>query len=150
VRVKVQEKDFDVGAELAALMNETPGAGAAVTFSGCVRGEDAGGAISALELEHYPAMTEKKLQEIAAKAVERFGLQNALIIHRFGKLAPGERIVLVVTLAAHREDAFEGAKLLMDYLKTEAPFWKKEITGGSERWVEAKASDDAKKKRWEK
>ena len=150
MRVKVQAEDFDVGAELKALMGETPGAGAAVTFTGYVRGEDARGGISALELEHYPAMTEKKLAVIAADAGRRFRLQNALIVHRVGRLSPGDRIVLVAAVAAHREDAFEAAKFLMDYLKTEAPFWKKESYAGGKRWVEAKGTDDAKKARWEK
>lgn len=150
MRVKVQEADFEVGGELKALMKATPDAGAAVTFTGCVRGEDARGVISSLELEHYPGMTEKKLAEIAGEAVKRFHLQNALVIHRFGKLKPGDRIVLVITLARHREEAFEGAKFLMDYLKTAAPFWKKEIYADGGRWVEAKRADDEKKERWEK
>jgi len=150
MRITVQEKDFDAAVELAALMKETPGAGAAVTFTGYVRSEDTRERISALELEHYPVMTEKKLAEIADETVKRFRLKNALVIHRVGTLKPGDRIVLVIALAAHREEAFDAARFLMDYLKTEAPFWKKEIYAGAERWVEVKKSDNAKTKRWRK
>lgn len=135
--IRVQHEDFDVSAEIAALTKARTDIGAVVTFSGIVRDV-------ALELEHYPGMTERELDKIEAEAHARWKLQASLIIHRIGKLAPGENIVLVVTASAHRGDAFEAAEFLMDYLKTRAPFWKRE----GENWVAAKASDDKATERW--
>ena len=135
--IRVQHEDFDVGSEIAALTSARTDIGAVVTFSGIVRDV-------ALELEHYPGMTERELNRIEAEAHARWKLQASLIIHRIGKLAPGDNIVLVVTASAHRGDAFEAAEFLMDYLKTRAPFWKRE----GENWVAAKASDDKAAERW--
>lgn len=137
--IRVQTQDFDIGAEVAGLTRGHTGIGAVVTFSGIVRDV-------ALELEHYPAMTERELERIEAEAHERWMLQASLIIHRVGKLSPGDNIVLVVTASAHRGDAFQAAEFLMDYLKTRAPFWKRE----GEKWVEARDSDDEAAKRWSK
>lgn len=135
--IRVQHKDFNVSAEIAALTRARTDIGAVVTFSGIVRDV-------ALELEHYPGMTERELDRIEMEAHARWSLQASLIIHRIGKLAPGDNIVLVVTASAHRGDAFEAAEFLMDYLKTRAPFWKRE----GENWVAAKASDDKASERW--
>ena len=148
MRVAVQPAAFDLGAEVAAFAAGVRGAGAVVSFTGLVR--DEGGTLSAMEIEHYPGMTEKELERIEAEATERWPLQASLIVHRVGTLKPGDNIVLVVTAAAHREAAFEAANFLMDYLKTEAPFWKLEERGGQKRWVEPRASDDRAKARWEK
>lgn len=136
--IHVQTEDFDIGDEVAALTQGRSDIGAVVTFSGIVRDV-------ALELEHYPGMTERELARIEAEAQTRWKLQASLIIHRIGKLAPGDNIVLVITASAHRGDAFAAAEFLMDYLKTRAPFWKRE----GEKWVEAKASDDEAASRWE-
>jgi molybdopterin synthase catalytic subunit len=135
--IRVQAGDFDIGAEIAALTKGRTDIGAVVTFSGIVRDV-------ALELEHYPGMTERELLSIEKEAHGRWPLQASLIVHRIGKLAPGDNIVLVVTASAHRGDAFSAAEFLMDYLKTRAPFWKRE----GEKWVEAKASDDEAASRW--
>lgn len=141
--IRVQTEDFDVSAEIAALTATRIDVGAVVTFSGIVRDV-------ALELEHYPGMTERELGKIEEEARARWKLQASLIIHRIGKLNPGENIVLVVTASAHREDAFKAAEFLMDYLKTRAPFWKREeFADGTERWVEAKAEDDRAADRWQ-
>jgi len=137
--IRVQTQDFDIGAEIAALTSGRTDIGAVVTFTGLVRDV-------VLELEHYPGMTERELERIEAEAHERWRLQASLIIHRVGKLAPGDNIVLVVTASAHRGDAFQAAEFLMDYLKTRAPFWKRE----GEKWVEARESDDEAAKRWSK
>ncbi|MEX2519950.1 MAG: molybdenum cofactor biosynthesis protein MoaE [Paracoccaceae bacterium] len=140
--IRVQEADFDLGAEAEALQL---GAGAVVTFTGVVRGEG----VSAMTLEHYPGMTEAALDEIEAEARARWALTGALIIHRIGRLLPGERIMMVAAASQHRAAAFEAAEFLMDYLKTGAPFWKKEETGTDTRWVDARDIDDAAVARWE-
>lgn len=136
--IRVQTEDFDINAEIAALTQSRTDVGAVVTFTGIVRDV-------ALELEHYPGMTERELRKIEEEAHRRWKLQASLIVHRIGKLAPGDNIVLVVTASAHRGDAFSAAEFLMDYLKTRAPFWKRE----GERWVEAKESDDKAAARWD-
>ena len=123
------------------------GSGAIVTFTGVVRDNDAG-TLSAMEIEHYPGMPEKALSEIAQQAVTRFDLQDALVIHRHGRLVPGEQIMMVATAARHRRSAFEAAEFLMDYLKSRAPFWKCEITSEGEAWVAAKDEDEAALNRW--
>ncbi len=139
--VRVQREDFDLGAETAAL---EAGAGAVVTFTGIVRGGD----VSAMTLEHYPGMTEAALAEIEAEARTRWPLSGATIIHRVGRLLPGERIMMVAAASAHRQAAFEAAEFLMDYLKTRAPFWKKEETGAGARWVDARETDESAARRW--
>lgn len=151
--VKVQREDFDVGAELAALTRGRTSIGGVTLFVGLVRdfiGEKGAGgeSVSAMTLEHYPGMTEKQLEAIEAEARARWPLDDALIIHRYGRLEPGEQIVLVATASAHREAAFESCHFLIDWLKTKAPFWKLEATPDGERWVEAKDSDDAAAARW--
>ncbi len=142
--VRVQEGDFDVGAELAALSDGCAEIGAVVSFTGLVRGAG----IEALTLEHYPGMTETALASIEAEAHARWPLQATLVIHRVGILPPGARIVLVATASAHRAAAFEAAAFLMDYLKTRAPFWKKEGTPGGGHWVDAREADAQADARW--
>ena len=146
--VRVQAGDFDVAAEIAALTSGRPGIGAVVTFSGLCRDEQ--GRLSALELEHYPGMAQAEIARIAAEAVERWALDGLTVIHRYGKLRPGDNIVLVVSASSHRQAAFEAAGFLMDYLKSRAPFWKKEHrSDGSEGgWVEARESDEQAAARW--
>lgn len=146
--IRVQTEDFDIGAEVAALTQARHDIGAVVTFSGTVR--DKTGDLVALELEHYPGMTEKELARIDAEAHRRWPLEASLIVHRIGRLAPGENIVLVVTASAHRRAAFEAAQFLMDYLKTRAPFWKREETASGGDWVDARDSDDAAAERWKR
>ena len=147
--IRVQEDDFDVGAEIRALMDGRSDIGAIVTFTGTVRGEAGDKAIRALTLEHYPGMTEKELARIEAEAAARWTLDASLIVHRHGRLAPGDNIVLVITASKHRQAAFDAAQFLMDYLKTSAPFWKKEeLAEGPERWVESCAADDDAAGRW--
>jgi molybdopterin synthase catalytic subunit len=147
--VRLQEDPFDLGDEVARLTLGRSDAGAVVTFSGLCRDRaDSGERLVALTLEHYPGMTEQELGRIEAEARERWTLADALLVHRHGRILPGEPIVLVVTLAAHRRAAFEAAEFLMDYLKTSAPFWKREETAGGASWVEAKGSDDAAADRW--
>jgi molybdopterin synthase catalytic subunit len=143
--VRVQREDFDLGAELAALSAGRRDIGALVSFSGLVR--DSGG-LAAMELEHYPGMTEKALAGIEAEARRRWALQACLIIHRFGCLTPGEQIMMVATASAHRGEAFAAAEFLMDYLKSRAPFWKKESMADGTRWVEARDADTAALDRW--
>lgn len=138
--VRVQAGDFDIGVELAALRGRD--IGALVSFSGIVRGK------YQLELEHYPGMTEKALAAIEAQAVSRWTLQASLIVHRYGVLQPGEQIVLVAAAASHRHAAFEAAEFMMDYLKSEAPFWKKEGKGADARWVDARVEDGVAMRRW--
>ncbi len=145
--IRVQEQDFDIGAEIAALRNGRTDAGAIAVFIGAVR-DLAQAGLSAMVLEHYPGMTEKELARIDAEAHERWPLLDSLIVHRIGKLRPGDNIVLVVTLSAHRSDAFEAAQFLMDYLKTSAPFWKTEETLAGRSWVEARRSDEDVAERW--
>ncbi|MDX8503303.1 molybdenum cofactor biosynthesis protein MoaE [Mesorhizobium sp. VK4C] len=148
--IRVQREDFDVAAEIAALTKGRADIGAVVTFSGLCR--DEAGALAALELEHYPGMAEAEIGRIAAEAIERWPLQGLSVIHRHGKIAPGENIVLVVAASAHRQAAFEAANFLMDYLKSRAPFWKKEhrADGSEGGWVEAKEADDEAADRWKK
>ncbi|MDX8495047.1 molybdenum cofactor biosynthesis protein MoaE [Mesorhizobium sp. VK22B] len=146
--IRVQREDFDVAAEIAALTKGRADIGAVVTFSGLCRDEE--GALAALELEHYPGMAEAEIGRIAAEATERWPLQGLAVIHRHGKIAPGENIVLVAAASAHRQAAFEAANFLMDYLKSRAPFWKKEhrADGSEGGWVEAKEADDEAADRW--
>ena len=147
--VRVQEQDFRTDEEVTGLLAGRSDAGAVVTFTGLVRGEAHGRALSAMELEHYPGMTEAELERVEAEARRRFDLIDTLIIHRYGELRPGERIVLVVAVSAHREAAFNAASFLMDYLKTRAPFWKKERgQDGAGVWVDAREADDAAAQRW--
>lgn len=146
MRVAVQSQPFDVGAEVSAFTSGVRGAGAVVSFTGLVR--DEGGTLSAMEIEHYPGMTEKAISAIAEEAVGRWSLADALVIHRFGKLGSGEAIMMVATAAPHRGDAFAAAEYLMDYLKSRAPFWKKELGAGGEAWVAAKDADEDALKRW--
>ena len=148
--VRVQSELFDVGAEVAALTAGREDAGGVVTFTGFVRGQADGRDLALLTLEHYPGMTERELERIDDEARARFGLLGSTVIHRIGALTPGEPIVLVVTAAAHRRAAFEAAEFLMDYLKSRAPFWKKEsFRDGSERWVDARDCDSAALERWQ-
>jgi molybdopterin synthase catalytic subunit len=151
VTVRVQREDFDIGAEVKRLTAGRTDVGAIVTFTGTVRGEAGGRPIAAMILEHYPGMTEGELARVASEACGRWPLQAALVIHRYGELRPGDNIVLVITASAHRQAAFEAAAFLMDYLKTRAPFWKKEISPAGEAiWVEARADDDAALERWQR
>ena len=147
--IRVQEGDFDIGAEVRALTGGRTDIGAVVTFAGTVRGEAAGKPLSAMHLEHYPGMTEVELTRVDEEANRRWPLQASLIVHRFGDLKPGENIVLVVAASAHRQAAFDAAQFMMDFLKTKAPFWKKETDGGgSGDWVDARESDDTALERW--
>ncbi|MGI9403712.1 MAG: molybdopterin synthase catalytic subunit MoaE [Hyphomicrobium sp.] len=147
--VKVQSEDFDVAAEVVALTAGRTDIGAIVTFTGRVRDDDNGRPIASMTLEHYPGMTETELSRIEAEASARWPLQASLIVHRTGKLSPGDNIVLVVTASAHRQAAFEAAGFLMDYLKTRAPFWKKETgPSGEGSWVEAREDDETAAVRW--
>jgi molybdopterin synthase catalytic subunit len=142
--VSVQEADFDVGAEIAALTTGGADAGAVASFVGVVRG----GGIQAMTLEHYPGMTEKALNEIVADARSRWDLLGVRVIHRIGRLLPGDQIVLVVTSSTHRQAAFDACEFIMDYLKTQASFWKREETAAGSHWVDARESDDAALRRW--
>ncbi|GAA5078056.1 molybdenum cofactor biosynthesis protein MoaE [Roseibacterium beibuensis] len=147
--VRVQSDPFDMGAELnafAAAMAKK-NAGAVVSFSGLTR-DIATGDLDAMEIEHYPGMTEKALAEIRDEAIERFNLSDAMILHRHGRMGPGEPIMMVATAARHRADAFQGAEFLMDYLKSRAPFWKKEITAQGAEWVAARDEDEDALSRW--
>ena len=147
-RVRIQQADFDVGAELAALQQGRTDIGAWTSFVGCVRGNTPDDAVAALTLEHYPGMTERSIAAMIVEAQRRFSVLDALVIHRVGRLLPGERIVLVAAASAHRRDAFQACEFLMDYLKTHAPFWKKEATPQGERWVDARVADDVALARW--
>ena len=144
--IRVQQEDFDIGAEIAALTGARTDIGAVVTFTGTVR--DCAGTVTAMTLEHYPGMTEAELARIEAQAHTRWPLQASLIVHRTGTLKPGDNIVLVITASEHRDAAFDAARFLMDYLKTGAPFWKRETGPEGSKWVEAKAGDDAATTRW--
>ncbi len=148
--IRLQTEDFDVSAEVRGLTDGRTDVGAVVTFTGLVRDLAGDAAISSMTLEHYPAMAEKELSEIEAEAHRRWTLLDSLIIHRHGTLKPGDQIVLVVTASAHREDAFLAAQFLMDWLKTKAPFWKKEATEAGDKWVAARGEDDAAADRWDK
>jgi len=146
VRVAVQAAAFDIGAELARFTARAKGAGAIVSFTGIVR--DEAGTLLAMEIEHYPGMTEQSLAAMADMSALRWNLAEVLIVHRHGRLVPGEPIMMVATATAHRADAFQAAEYLMDYLKSRAPFWKKEITATGSSWVAAKAADEAALNRW--
>jgi molybdopterin synthase catalytic subunit len=146
--VRVQTGDFEIGAEIAAMRRGNPKVGAVASFIGVVRDLNDGGEVAEMTLEHYPGMTEKALEKIVAEARSRWRIYDALVVHRVGTLKPGDQIVLVVVTGAHRGEAFEACEFLMDYLKTRAPFWKKERTPGGARWVEARESDDAAADRW--
>lgn len=146
--VRVQAQDFDVGRELEALTGGRTDVGAVASFVGLVRNANDGNAISAMTLEHYPGMTEKALEDICAQAHARWDLLDTLVIHRVGPLRPGDRIVLVGVASPHRGEAFAACEFIMDYLKTRAPFWKREETPDGARWVEARESDDAAAGRW--
>lgn len=148
--IRVQRESFDAGAELNAMLAKAKDPGAAVAFVGLVREMGETGRIRAISLEHYPGMTERELARIEAEAAARFRLDDALVIHRYGEMKPGDPIVLVITMAKHRQDAFAAAQFLMDYLKTRAPFWKAETGDSGVAWVEARASDDESAKRWKK
>ncbi|MBK4736835.1 molybdenum cofactor biosynthesis protein MoaE [Noviherbaspirillum pedocola] len=147
--VKVQSEDFDAGREVAALRAGHPEVGAVAMFIGTVRDINEGSTVAEMELEHYPGMTERSLEDIVARAKARWNLVDALVIHRIGPMRPQEQIVLVATLSAHRGEAFASCEFIMDYLKTEAPFWKKEQTPEGARWVDARVSDDAALKKWQ-
>lgn len=146
----VQSQDFDIAAEISKLRQGRTDIGAIVSFTGLVRDFHGDQKIHKMTLEHFPGMAEKQLEAICKTAEGRWPLQGGTVIHRYGPLSPGDQIVLVITLSAHREAAFEAAEFIMDWLKTEAPFWKKEQTATSETWVEAKKSDMQKCKKWQK
>jgi molybdopterin synthase catalytic subunit len=148
--VRVQHEDFDVGAEIARLRAGTPNVGAVACFVGVVRDLNDGADVATMTLEHYPGMTEKALRGIVEQARARWNLGDVLVIHRVGELRPADQIVLVAVTSAHRGEAFAACEFVMDYLKTEAPFWKKETTPGGARWVDARDSDDAARERWER
>ena len=148
--IRIQEKDFDISAEIAALRKDDPRVGAVVTFLGAVRDMNEGSQVKGMTLEHYPGMTEKALQEILDEAKTRWDIYQTLVIHRVGPLLPEDQIVLVVVTSAHRGEAFAACEFIMDYLKTAAPFWKKEDTPEGERWVDARVADDAAMARWNK
>ena len=146
--VRVQEADFDTGRELDAMTRGRKDVGALASFTGLVRDANDGSAVSSMTLEHYPGMTEKALADICAQAHSRWDLIDTLVIHRVGALKPGDRIVLVGVTSAHRGEAFAACEFIMDYLKTRAPFWKREDTPGGARWVEARTSDDNAAAKW--
>jgi molybdopterin synthase catalytic subunit len=147
-RVSIQAEPFDVAAETAALHGSDAGIGAIASFIGTVRDRSDGQGVSAMELEHYPGMTESAIEAMIDEAFRRFDLRAARVVHRVGLLRPGDGIVLVLVASAHRGAAFQGCEFLMDYLKTQAPFWKKETTPGGARWVDARVADDAALARW--
>ena len=147
--VRVQTEDFDVGLEMLALRQKNPKVGAVASFVGVVRDLNNGDDVSALTLEHYPGMTERSLEDIVSEARDRWDIYDALIIHRVGTLLPLDQIVLVLVTSAHRGESFKACEFLMDYLKTRAPFWKKEQTSFGDRWVEARESDTSAAMRWE-
>lgn len=146
--VRVQREDFDPGTEVEALTAGNAGVGGVVSFVGLVRDMAGDGPIRSMTLEHYPGMTERKLREIEEEARRRWPLDASLIVHRYGRLEPGERIVLVAAASPHRDAAFDACRFLIDWLKTQAPFWKQEETPQGSRWVEAKESDDKAAERW--
>jgi molybdopterin synthase catalytic subunit len=150
-RVRIQTDDFDVSSEIASLRAGDAGIGAVVSFVGTVRDRDADGCageVSGLELEHYPGMTEKAIEAMIDAAFRRFGIRAARVVHRVGPLAPSAQIVLVLTASAHRGPAFQACEFLMDYLKTQAPFWKRETTATGAHWVDARVADDEALARW--
>ena len=146
--VRIQTEDFDLGAEVAALRRGNAAIGAVATFTGLVRDVNEGDAVSGMTLEHYPGMTEKSIDEIIGQARRRWNVIDALVVHRVGVLQPTDQIVLVVVASAHRGDAFAACEFIMDFLKTRAPFWKKEQTADGARWVDARVTDDAAAERW--
>ena len=146
--VTIQQDDFNLGAEVAALRDGDPLVGAVAAFVGTVRDRNDGTAVSAMELEHYPGMTERAIESMVAEARRRFDLRGVRVIHRIGALMPRDQIVLVAVTSTHRHDAFQACEFLMDYLKTQAPFWKKETTPEGARWVDARQADDAALARW--
>jgi molybdopterin synthase catalytic subunit len=146
--IRVQTENFDPGVEIARLHAGRSDIGAVVSFVGLVRGESHGEKLTSMTLEHFPGMTERELTRIADEAKARWQLNGVVVVHRIGELKPGERIVLVVTAAGHRQSAFEAAEFLMDFLKTRAPFWKRELRASGEHWVEARGSDDEAAARW--
>ena len=148
MKISVQTEDFDLGAECAAITRGRSDIGALASFVGLVRDSNDGAGISRMTLEHYPGMTEQSLAEIVEQARGRWDVMDATVIHRVGELKPGDNIVLVVVASAHRGDAFAACEFIMDYLKTRAPFWKKEKTPEGERWVDARESDDESAARW--
>jgi molybdopterin synthase catalytic subunit len=148
ITIRIQQADFDVAQEIAALTKGRTDTGAVVTFSGICRGTEDGGTIAALTLEHYPGMAEAEIARHAEMAASRWPLTGLTIIHRVGRIAPSENIVLVVTASAHRQAAFEAAEFLMDYLKAHAPFWKREEGASGTAWVEARDHDGAAAGRW--
>jgi molybdopterin synthase catalytic subunit len=150
MKIQVQESDFDPGAEIAALHAGQPRVGAVASFVGLVRDLNDGGSVTTLTLEHYPAMTGKSLREIAEQALGRWSLLDVTVIHRVGKLQPLDRIVFVGVASRHRGEAFAACEFIMDYLKTRAPFWKKEGTPAGDRWIEARSTDDMAADRWKK
>lgn len=147
--VRIQTADFDAGAEIAALRRDNPGIGAVASFIGICRDANDGDAVSTMTLEHYPGMTEKALEKIVAEARSRWSVMDVLVVHRVGELKPTDQIVLVAVAGAHRGEAFAACEFIMDYLKTRAPFWKKEQTPRGSRWVEARASDGEAAQRWD-
>jgi len=149
--IRVQREDFDVGAEIGGFCAGNGRVGGIATFVGLVRDHLSDGTdVRAMTLEHYPGMTERQLQAIEDEARARWPLEDVLVIHRYGRLEPGDRIVLVAAASAHRDAAFQACRFLIDWLKTKAPFWKLEETPAGEHWVEAKAEDDAAAERWER
>ncbi|MCW1965060.1 molybdopterin synthase catalytic subunit MoaE [Polynucleobacter sp.] len=148
--IRIQEKDFDISAEIAALRKGDARVGAVASFLGTVRDMNDGSQVQEMVLEHYPGMTEKALEEIASQAKARWDIYDTLVIHRIGPLLPEDQIVLVVVTSAHRGEAFAACEFIMDYLKTAAPFWKKENTAEGARWVDARVSDDIALERWKK
>ncbi len=148
MNVRVQEQDFDISAELAAMRSDNPKIGAIASFVGVVRDINEGDSVATMTLEHYPGMTEKAIGEIIDQACGRWEVLDALVIHRVGTLKPTDQIVLVIVASTHRGDAFAACEFIMDYLKTQAPFWKKEETPQGARWVDARVADDQAAERW--
>ena len=146
--IRVQQHDFDIGAELAKLTDGNTSIGGVCSFVGLVRDFSGDDGVEAMTLEHYPGMTEKALRKIAEEAIQRWALTDALVIHRYGRLEPGDQIMMVATASRHRKDAFEAADFLMDFLKSRAPFWKKEQSATGEAWVAARDEDEKALDRW--
>ena len=147
-RVTIQSQDFDLGAEVAALRAGNAAVGAVAAFVGTVRDRNDGSGVQSMELEHYPGMTERAIEAMIDDAVQRFGIDAARVVHRIGPLQPLDQIMMVAVTSAHRGSAFQACEFLMDYLKTQAPFWKKELTPAGSRWVDARVADDAALQRW--
>jgi molybdopterin synthase catalytic subunit len=150
VTIRIQEADFDVAREIAALTQGRTDIGAVVTFSGICRGDEGGEAVAALTLEHYPGMAEAEIGRHVDEAISRWPLTAVTVIHRVGRITPGQNIVVVLTASAHRQAAFQAAEFLMDYLKANAPFWKREESAGGTSWVDARSHDDDAAARWTK